>query len=222
MYSLSLAVIVVVLITAILARRRLAMIPRPISNTRESNNVLQPGDIVYMSSHDVPLTRLHSYYSIWASAYMGVPWYHVFLVLQGSRVGHFVLRGYTPQLEHVCGNEFLQVGDLTYYISIRRKYKPAYLVFRRSQPRLFDPHITALCDYQFPFLPLIGINLLYPVIETGKYAHCNSYVGLLLQHMKLLPRDIQEPNRTFLPHALIQRFLPMAGYNPIGVFHLTS
>lgn len=185
------------------------------------HNILQPGDIVFMSSRVLPLYKPHSYYTIWASAIQSTPWYHVFLVLRDQKLAHFIMDSYDPQLGRPCRNRnpHLQVGHLDMYVSQRAKYSPLYLVLRRPVPVVFDDHIQGLCNALFPWLPLIGLNMVLPVVEdSSRYLHCNSYVGVLLQNMGLLPRTISHPNRTFIPVRLLDTYLPQAGYRSVGTF----
>ena len=197
-------------------------IPQSNIHLKQFLDVLQPGDIVYMSSRYLPFnnTDVSNVYSVVSSALLGTPFYHVFIVLKDKQMVHFVKPSYYPKLNKLCGNVY--VGDIDYYVRERQVNAPLYNVLRRSsQPVVFDDDINHLCNIQFPSFHSIALSMFFPsTLPSDLYAHCNSYVGLLLEKKKLLPR-VQYANQAYVPSRLLHEFLPKAGYTSIGVFNIS-
>lgn len=180
--------------------------------------MLEPGDIVYMASRRLGASFLHSTYALLAAAYMGTPLYHAFLVLPNGRMGHFVHEAYEPRLEQACSvNQALQFGSLSEYVKAREKHDPVYMVFRHPTRPLVDieSKMRALCDRRFPTEIQIGLSLLGLVyLDPEVYAHCNSYIGVMLARDGYLVES-KNPHREYIPVRLITEYLPRAGFRVV-------
>ena len=178
-------------------------------------NMLLPGDIVYMSSRRLAWD-IHSAYAIIASAAMGTPFYHAFVVTAPNTLTHFVHDNYKPRMTRVCGKSSLESGRLDDYLNFRQQFGPIYSVFRR--PQGFPMDVSAMCSLRFMSILSIATNLIGISTPTVHDAHCNSYIGIMLRHHTLLPRTADNPHRTFIPSRMISEHLPNAGFTNIGNF----
>ena len=121
---------------------------------------LRTGDIVYMASRHTPLYQLSNHYAVLAAWWLRQPFYHVFVVLPGSRVGHFVAPNYIPRLSVYCGH--FETGDLLDYVEKRQAFQPLYMVFRHKtlyEPD-FTPYLQGLCHLRFASFPVITRTVL--------------------------------------------------------------
>lgn len=211
---------IVFLATFLLHRLRVHVIQsipsQPMSARDFAAQALLPGDIVYMSSKRLSWTNPLSYHAVYAFAALGTPFYHVFVVLRGRRLAHVIGPRYRPRLQKLCSD--LHVGDIEEFTTARQQYQPVYRVLRRRDPRLFDDHLHVLCDRKFPPVPLLALHMMAPVVlPVKKYVHCNSFVGVLLEHMKLLP-PVPDPQTAFIPNRLLNTYLPKAGFRDVGYY----
>lgn len=191
---------------------------------------LKKGDIVYMASTHTPLSNPSNHYAVMAAWWMKQPFYHVFLVLPDRKVGHFVAPNYFPRLTTFCGR--FETGDLAHYIKERSVYDPLYMVFRHRTKELdYTPYLPLMCSLRFaPFPEVCWLWLREKIAGRpipADIAHCNSYVGILLQYMGLLPPLKSTPATsfqsshstfTFIPSRMIGEFLPSAGFRVVGIY----
>jgi hypothetical protein len=184
-----------------------------------ASGAIQPGDIVYMSSRYLDI-GIQSLYALVAAAYMGTPFYHVFVALPDGKMGHFVHDNYRPQLPPGCADgrtPNLQFGSLREYMTFRQAYRPVYRVMR-SHPRDLAPTMLGLCGRVFPPPLLILASTLGAVrIDPNRYAHCNSYVGMMLERLGLL-KPSPNPHRDYIPSTLLHHHLPKAGFAVASTF----
>lgn len=206
---------VVLLLMAYVYRKALIykLHPRPLEGgLDELQAMLRPGDVVYMASTHFPLDSIGHHYTAFASVYMRQPFYHVFLVLPHQRVGHFVAPGYIPRMKTLCGH--FEGGSLACYLRARQPYRPVYRIFRPPQEIDYEPILRQhMCAYRFDSFPRIAAGILFQWPDAPFRAHCNSYVGIMLQKMGKLPKHI--PSYKFIPSAMMSTYLPMAGYRII-------
>ena len=186
---------------------------------------MQPGDIVFMASRDIDATFIHGSYAVVSAAYMRTPFYHAFLVLPEGRVGHFVHNLYTPRLEMACETgTALQFGNLAEYIEARQRNRPVYMVFRHPTRPLVDVErkMRELCDRRFPSeLQILGSILGLIYLDPTVYAHCNSYIGILLARDGYMPLAA-DPHREYIPVKNIQTHLPAAGFRVVKTLAIGS
>ena len=181
-------------------------------------DTFQPGDVVFMASQNLSFVNPMSYHAIYANLILQTPFYHVFLVLKNGMYAHVISQAYRPRYQQHCND--LYVGTIADFLNARQEYAPLYAVFRRpNNPVFFEPHLSALCGRHFPAIPVLAAGMVFSRIAQ-KHVHCNSYVGLLLEHMGLLTPPSAHPQRDYIPSNMIRLYLPRAGYNLVGYYKI--
>lgn len=190
-----------------------------VQTAEEIINVLQPGDVVYMASRKLGW-GLHSLYAVMSSIVLRTPLYHVFIVVDKGAVAHFVHDAYQPHLTRVCAGN-IEMGNLKFYLNYRRSTDPLMTVFRRESGKMNMPEdARSLCDLRFMKTWDIALSVLFPWIKFERHkAHCNSFLGLLLERKGWIPPTDGDHNQRYIPSNMINKYLPLSGFHRIGMYY---
>lgn len=222
-------IFMMVALVALLRWRRLRMMMNKDIHYIPANcfieDVLQPGDIVYMASRRLEYHKFSDFYNLVATNYMGTSFYHAFIVMPERRFIHAVHPHYAgkgTQMSNMCKDIY---GDLIdTYVRYMQHKEPIYCVYRRDPPMTIDLNNSELCRRRFATYFEIGLHYLCPAcnVETmNDRLHCNSYIGFLMQHAGMIdpvPNGLE--NAEYTPDRMQNIYLPRAGYHPIGYFSL--
>ena len=184
---------------------------------------MHPGDIVYMCSRKLA----------WYDAYVAflnvtgkTPYFHVFLVLPNYKMAHFVHSNYLPSLTSICDahpESRVRSADLYEYLSSRQSSHPLYKIYRRTTTMTYEAYLSSCentCHVGFA-------GLWHTLFSSSKKEklHCNSFTGLMLQKIGLLPSALlscsNNLNKEFTPFKMQTKYLGEAGYDCTGIFYTT-
>jgi hypothetical protein len=160
---------------------------------------LQNGDILILAKQKLNMKDL--FYHITACNLLNTPYYHIGIV-SGDNYVHFVKKNYYPQFNWYCPNKDngIQISPLKLFLEkYNEKHRPIIKVLRNEKIKEINilEKMTDFCEYQFEakhlsiLLDYYGINSLLKIEKTDKL-HCNSFLGVLLEKIGILPESLNK------------------------------